>query len=251
MASHRMNVYSSILTSTLRAWRGSMQRAKVEAVPRLELFDMENCPFCRLAREAISELQIDVDILPCPKGGTRFRPRAEALVGGKTTYPTLHNVASGEVIVGSREIVEYLRERYAPGRVRAPGLLAKGTSALASLPRAGRGTRVRPSREPEKLLELYSFESSPFSRLVREVMTELELPYTLRSLAKEQVSDIGMPGARLTFGKEYEPIPGSRREALRERGGKIQVPFLIDPNTGAELYESKAIVRYLEETYAL
>lgn len=251
MASHRMNVYSSILTSTLRGWRGSMQRAKVEAVPRLELFDMENCPFCRLAREAISELQIDVDILPCPKGGTRFRPRAEELAGGKTTYPTLHNVASGEVIVGSREIVEYLQARYAPGRVRPPGLLAKGTSALASLPRASRGSRVRPSREPQRLLELYSFESSPFSRLVREVMTELELPYTLRSLAKEQVSDIGMPGARLTFGKEYEPIAGSRREALRERGGKIQVPFLIDPNTGAELYESKAIVRYLEETYAL
>lgn len=251
MASHRLNVYSSILTSSLRGWRGSMQRAKVDAVPRLELFDMENCPFCRLAREAISELQIDVDILPCPKGGKRFRPRAESLVGGKTTYPTLHNAVTGDVVVGSDKIVTYLCERYAPARVRTPGLFAKGTSALASLPRVGRGTRARTSREPERLLELYSFESSPFSRLVREVMTELELPYTLRSLAKEQVADIGMPGSRLTFGKAYKPIPGSRREALKARGGRIQVPFLIDPNTGAELYESKAIVRYLEETYAL
>jgi glutathione S-transferase len=28
------------------------------------------------------------------------------------------------------------------------------------------------------------------------------------------------------------------------------VPWLVDPNTGTEMFESAAIVRYLNETYA-
>jgi glutathione S-transferase len=28
------------------------------------------------------------------------------------------------------------------------------------------------------------------------------------------------------------------------------VPFLVDPNTGQEMFESADIVRYLEDTYA-
>jgi glutathione S-transferase len=30
----------------------------------------------------------------------------------------------------------------------------------------------------------------------------------------------------------------------------MQVPYLADPNTGRELFESADIVRYLEDTYA-
>jgi glutathione S-transferase len=30
----------------------------------------------------------------------------------------------------------------------------------------------------------------------------------------------------------------------------VQVPFLVDPNTGTELFESGDIVDYLERTYA-
>lgn len=40
----------------------------------------------------------------------------------------------------------------------------------------------------------------------------------------------------------------NRRE-LRSRGGKTQVPYLVDPNTGVELYESRSIVDYLQRTY--
>jgi glutathione S-transferase len=32
--------------------------------------------------------------------------------------------------------------------------------------------------------------------------------------------------------------------------GRIQVPYLVDPNTGVQLYESAAIVDYLEYQYA-
>ena len=64
---------------------------------------------------------------------------------------------------------------------------------------------------------------------MREVLCELELPYDLRNVARDS----------------------AKRPAFVERAGKMQVPWLSDPNTGAELYESADIVDYLNETYAL
>lgn len=130
----------------------------------------------------------------------------------------------------SDTIVRHLYERYGAGAppigLRA-GPLGDGLSALASLFRAGHGTRARPSRAPSAPLELWSFEISPYSRRVREVLTELEIPYVLHNLAK------GSPG----------------RRAFRARTGKMQVPYLEDPTTGAAMFESRDIVRYLEDTY--
>jgi len=31
----------------------------------------------------------------------------------------------------------------------------------------------------------------------------------------------------------------------------MQVPFLVDPNTGVAMFESAEIVKYLDQTYAL
>ncbi len=36
---------------------------------------------------------------------------------------------------------------------------------------------------------------------------------------------------------------------LLDRAGRIAVPYLIDPNTGKELFESEAILDYLDQTY--
>ena len=69
--------------------------------------------------------------------------------------------------------------------MRAPrGLRRKAAiaaSVATSLCRAVRGLKARPSKAPDEPLELYSFESSPYSRLVRERLSELELPYVLRN----------------------------------------------------------------------
>ena len=35
------------------------------------------------------------------------------------------------------------------------------------------------------------------------------------------------------------------------RSGKMQVPYLVDPNAGTEMFESADILAYLEETYGL
>jgi len=52
------------------------------------------------------------------------------------------------------------------------------------------------------------------------------------------------PGVR----KNYVP-PTEHRRKLVERGGKMMVPYLVDPNTGAAMYESADIQRYLRQTY--
>jgi hypothetical protein len=35
-----------------------------------------------------------------------------------------------------------------------------------------------------------------------------------------------------------------------ERSGKMMVPYLADPNTGTEMFESADIVAYLRRTYS-
>jgi glutathione S-transferase len=195
----------------------------------LVLYEFEGCPYCRKVREALSILDLDALVLPCPKGGERYRPEVVAR-GGKAQFPYLIDPNTGKEMYESDEIVAYLFRHYGDGRVPvllAPGFLTDATAGLASIARAGRGTRVRPSRKPALPLELYSFEASPFCRIVREALCCLELPYEVRNVAK---------GSR-------------RRGAFVERSGRMMVPYLADPNTGVEMFESAHIVTYLEETY--
>jgi hypothetical protein len=68
-------------TATAAAWLRAPNGRRVGALGArparpLELFDFEGCPFCRLVREALSMLDLDAQIYPCPRGGTRFRPEA-------------------------------------------------------------------------------------------------------------------------------------------------------------------------------
>ncbi len=98
-----------------------------------------------------------------------------------------------------------------------------------SLPRAGRGGLARPNRAPERPLELWSFEASPYCRIAREALSELEIPYLLHNVAKKSPS----------------------RKAFVERSGKMMVPYLVDPNTGQEMFESADIVKYLRDTYGV
>ncbi|EFJ12978.1 hypothetical protein SELMODRAFT_424815 [Selaginella moellendorffii] len=70
---------------------------------------------------------------------------------------------------------------------------------------------------------------SPFCKIVRERLVELELPHVYYNAAR------GSP----------------KRNYLLERTGIFQVPFLEDPNTGVEMFESSEIIKYLNTTYAL
>jgi glutathione S-transferase len=196
----------------------------------LELYDFEGCPYCRLVREALSELDLDATIYPCPKGGTRFRPKAAA-IAGRERFPLLVDPNTEEHLQESHAIVGYLRATYGgepAGGDRRSGSLAVASSGMATAVRGGRGRRARGSREPAAPLELWSFEACPYCRLAREVLCELEVPYVLHNVARAS----------------------AWRGDFRAMSGRMMVPYLVDPNTGRRLFESADIVRYLEETYA-
>jgi glutathione S-transferase len=246
-------VSASLLASQLRGWRGTnaFHPASRQPAQLLELYEYEGCPYCRLVREALTELDLDARIYPCPRGGKRFRPKVQEM-GGKRQYPYLVDPNTGAKMYESADIVAYLRKTYA-SRDTVPGLLDRpikvATSMLASGLRAGRGVRARPSKPAAQPLELFSFESSPYSRLVREALCELELPYTLRNTGKGHWKDLGPPSVRDKLHKAPKDT-GRNRKVLAERTGRVQLPYLVDPNTGKEMYESADILRYLEETYA-
>lgn len=198
-------------------------------VEQLELYEFEACPFCRKVREALTILDLDVLVRPAPHGGTRFRPTAIEL-GGKSQFPLLIDPNHDKRLYESDEIIEHLFARYGTGKPPLGlrlGVVGTATSGLASALRAGNGRSARPSTAPAVPLELWSFEASPYSRRAREVLCELELPYVLHNVGHGS----------------------AKRDALRARAGKVQVPYLEDPNTGTKMFESRDIVRYLRSTY--
>lgn len=249
---HQLDLARSAATTALRGGLGTATRpAEVRPQFLFELYEFEGCPFCRLVREALTELDLDATIYPCPKGGERFRPRVVEL-GGKAQFPFLVDPNAGVRMYESADIVRHLFATYGkrplPLYWQWPELSQVG-SAIAGLPRLWAGVRAAPSRAPERPLELYSFESSPFARVVREVLCELELPYVLRSCGRSQMGDWLAPAVRDALDWDYQPQTVNRR-ALLERAGRVSIPYLVDPNTGTEVGESGDIVEYLRQQYA-
>ena len=136
-------VSSSVLASRLRGWRGALAYRPADKQPEklLELYEYEDCPYCRLVREALTELDLDARIYPCPKRGERFRPRVREL-GGKLQFPFLVDPNTGTQMYESADIVAYLRETYG-GRKTNAGVLDRplkvATSTLATLLRGRHG----------------------------------------------------------------------------------------------------------------
>ena len=231
----------------IRAAQGTRQPAIL-----LELYEFELSPYCRKVREALTELDLDARIFPCPRQGKAYRPRVAEL-GGKEQFPFLVDPNTGQMLYESADIIDYLFAEY--GNSRPPpwlsfAPLANTTSFLASAVRPTRGVKARPSRHPLEPLELYSMEASPFCRLVRETLCELELSYVLHNLGRAGAVDFLPPQLRQRLAPHSEYTTAKRR-ALAEHAGRVSLPFLADPNTGVELFESADINRYLLETYAL
>lgn len=195
----------------------------------LELYEFEGCPYCRKVREALTMLDLEAFIFPCPSGGKRFRPNVKKL-GGKTQFPFLVDPNTSIEMYESDDIVRYLYATYgtgAPPLTMRLGPLTDVTSFIATAARPFNGRNAVPSKAAKKPLELWSFEASPFCRLAREALCELEIPYLLHNVGKASPS----------------------RAAFVKRSGKMMVPYLVDPNTGTAMFESADIVRYLYATY--
>jgi glutathione S-transferase len=227
-----LDVAMSYAVSVARLGSG-MQVSQLGARPEktLELYEFEACPYCRKVRETLSVLDLEAMVYPCPKRGPRFREAVKQR-GGKAQFPYLVDLNADRALYESDDIIAHLFAEYGDGPpplLLRPGLVTDLTAGLASAQRPGFGGRYRPAHQPDQPLELYSFEASPFCRMVRERLCALELPYLLHNVAK------GSPS----------------RDDFVNRSGRMMVPYLVDPNTEMALFESADIVGYLEKTYAI
>jgi len=222
----KFEVVGGFVASGLRFSAGmTIRRLGPRPAKTLVLWEFERCSHARYVRESLSELDLDAEIRPCPVGGTRFSGELDG-----RTVPLLLDPNTGERIHGARAIVTHLHTRYgvAPrSAFFALGPVRLFTGAAHRVFTGNRGGVARSSKRPAAPLELWSFEASPYCRLVRNTLSELEVPYLLHNVAKDS----------------------PRRDAFVARAGRMQVPWLHDPNTGTSLFESLAIQRYLETTY--
>ena len=155
----------------------------------------------------------------------------------------------------SADIVKYLWKEYGSeatpfifDRLGSLPILNLGlfaASAFRILPH--HGLLRTPSKNPKKKLILYSMESSPFCKLVREALSSLELPYILKNCAHGTLRN------RIEFRNKYMSHLSSSRKLIGKLLKKqiVKLPFLIDPNTGIEMAESGDIVNYLFDTYKI
>ncbi len=229
------NDLSSFGATIIRLGRGISPRVtrgeRADLAQLLELYDFEGCPYCRKVREALCELDLDYFAHPVAHGSARAQKLIE--LGGKRQVPYLIDPNTGTRLYESDEIIDYLNETYAEGRpagwsLPVPHVLDNVISFAASAARFGWGSRCRvDTSRTFKPLTLYNMEGSPYCRKVREALSELDLEHIVRNVPK------GSP----------------KRAELAKLGGKVQVPYLIDPNTRKSMYESDDIVAYLEKQY--
>lgn len=76
------------------------------------------------------------------------------------------------------------------------------------------------------MLTLYVQTGCPYCAMVLHKLDELDVAFEEKNIAEQEVAD-----------------------ELIERGGKRQVPYLVDDARGVEMYESADIVEYLESRF--
>jgi anaphase-promoting complex subunit 7 len=250
-----LDTLTSGLSSVFRFNKGVTAAPKTKnSIPLalLELYDVENDSACRAVRERITELDLNVErVIPAAPNSRVFQDKEYdyALpVGAQIPRLVVQDSNGAErVLSGDANIVSYLNECHTGRKegdkidtvktVLDSGLAVGGF--MTNVLRLGRGSLVSEAASfhavnvvprPVQPLILYSYEGNQFCRLVREVLTELDIVYELRSTGKKS----------------------ERREELAAfSGGSTQCPYMIDPNTGVQMVESVHVIRYLYRTYAL
>jgi len=81
------------------------------------------------------------------------------------------------------------------------------------------------------MIEIYLNERCPFCVKVRAYLEQKGIAYVLKPVV-------------------LGSAPSAMKDELKRLGGKVQVPFLVDPERKVQLYESDDIIAYVEEHYA-
>ncbi|OTG65095.1 glutathione S-transferase N-terminal domain-containing protein [Acinetobacter silvestris] len=260
MVHHQIKVVQALASSITAGGRGATGTAFPNQPEKaIKLYEFEGSPFCRRVREVMTLLNLDYEVYPCPKGGVKYRKIVKEK-GGKKQFPFFVDENTGTEMYESKAIIDYLFQHYGKSGTtpkkythypKYPVVALAGT-----LINGARGVwinqKIVDRAAPEKLLKLWGFEASPYTRVVRGVLTELEIPFVFHNVAKERWQDQGPAVLRLKPG-QYVPLQGGKREKVIEVMSRfkkdIQVPYLEDPNTGAKLFESEDIVKYLQQKY--
>lgn len=207
----------------------------------LILYEYDASPFCKRVRETINLLDLTVEYRPCPGARAGFSDDLFQQTG-RRTVPYLMDPNTKEGMFESNDIIEYLLSTYGPSpdafdrkalwpitfesfSVTTSTMVA----VLRDMPGAKRQENARPDNEEMKPLELWGYECSPFVRPVREKLCSLCLPHRMISCSRGSAN----------------------RDKMMEKTGRFQVPFIVDPNTGVEMFEGPEIVEYLDQVYTV
>lgn len=217
-----------------------LQDAPRPAEP-IVLYEYDASPFCKRVRETINLLDLTVEYRPCPGARGGFSDELFERTG-RRTIPYLVDPNTGTEMFESGDQIEYLLKTYGPPEdsfdrkalwpitFEAFSVFTATLAAiLRDMPAAIRQVDARPDNEKMKPLELWGYECSPFVRPVREKLGSLCLPHQMVSCSRGSAN----------------------RDRLMEKTGRFQVPFLRDPNTGIEMYESPEICDYLDSVYTV
>jgi glutathione S-transferase len=213
------------------------------AAKPLILYEYDASPYCKRVREMINLLDLTVEYRPCP--GARDGSFSDELFRrtGRRTVPYLIDENTGMEMFESSDIIEYLLQTYGPQDETSFDrkalwpitfesfsiITSSLVAAIRAMPGATRQPDARPDNEQMLPLELWGYECSPFVRPVREKLGSLCLPHRMVSCSRGSAN----------------------RDKMIERTGCFQVPFLVDPNTGIEMFESAEIVEYLDQVYTV
>lgn len=205
---------------------------------KLVLYDNESCPYCKRVREMLNLLDITYECRPC------FETNKNAWGMNNSNQnlllPYLYDPNLDDTTFGDDEIIHKLLDRYGPPpsewdrkalwpiEFKAFSVI---TSQLATCVRGNPGVRqqtnARSDNDQMRPIELWGYECSPFVRPVKEKLCTLCLPHTVVSCSRGS----------------------SNRDKMVELTGRFQVPYIVDPNTGIEMFEGAEIVEYLEAVY--
>lgn len=188
-------------------------------------------------------LELTVEYRPCVNGaGSIYRKEIKEKYGRKATFPFMKDPNTGIEMFESDDIIAYLFRAYGVslaqpgnnGEVVIPSSLTGGIfttlmTGLSLLFRFGKGSKTKSSNPPSQPLILWTAEGTPFGKLVREELNELQIAHVQLSC----------------------PRGGYNRQRMFELTGRFQIPYLQDPNNGVSLYESSTIVEYLQKMYGL
>jgi len=193
------------------------------------IYEYEASGECQRVRQACSLLDLIVEYRPCPGGVSGYSDTMSTVTGGKRAVPFMidNNPSMYKPsLYGAKDIVTHLFTTYAPaGTVIPKNLLASGGGSKGK----GINSKARSDNNKMKPITLYGWEGAQYVKPVRETLDNLGLAHTMINCANGS----------------------SNRSKLTSKTGTFQVPYIQDPNTGVEMFESADIVKYLIQTYTL